>query len=284
MASSFPEILEDLEKRLGAFTISNGAGITVEGNFDRGFAVNIRKAFADGSGGTPPVTPTGACCIDGDCSITTEVFCNLAGGDYQGDDTVCDPNPCPQPPPTGACCVGESCSIETEDDCTGMGGTYQGDDTTCDPNPCPSEECLCGWDGFLGTGNRYLTRTSTFTYSDTKSAPFDSCTASWTHVTVETYNPITCEITVACSGGGSVDFDGDVTTWNWEPDGIGGCHCVTTSGTGICTPCGFNDCDHCEGASVISDTEEQYTCHFAITGFVSDADCTTVLSNQCIPI
>lgn len=133
MASSFPEILEDLEKRLGAFTISNGAGVTVEGNFDKGFAVNIRKQVAE------EIVPTGACCLDGACSITTEAACNFSGGTYQGDDTVCSPNPCP---PVGACCVDSDCSIETEDDCTGMGGVYQGDDTVCDPNPCTGGCCI----------------------------------------------------------------------------------------------------------------------------------------------
>ena len=38
---------------------------------------------------------TGACCEGGSCSITTEAACLAAGGVYQGDDTVCDPNPCP---------------------------------------------------------------------------------------------------------------------------------------------------------------------------------------------
>lgn len=37
--------------------------------------------------------PTGACCRgDGDCTITTRAGCS---GTYQGDNTVCSPNPCP---------------------------------------------------------------------------------------------------------------------------------------------------------------------------------------------
>lgn len=44
----------------------------------------------------PPIT-TGACCISGDCSILSESDCSIAGGTYQGDNTDCDPNPCPSP-------------------------------------------------------------------------------------------------------------------------------------------------------------------------------------------
>src|SRR6185436_9319202 len=39
----------------------------------------------------PPPSPTGACCDGEDCSITTEEACE---GEYQGDGTDCDPNPC----------------------------------------------------------------------------------------------------------------------------------------------------------------------------------------------
>ncbi len=38
-----------------------------------------------------PGGDTGACCIDGECTITTEVGCS---GTFQGIGTVCDPNPC----------------------------------------------------------------------------------------------------------------------------------------------------------------------------------------------
>lgn len=77
----------------------------------------------------------GACCFqDGSCVMAQgEQDCIDQGGDYQGDGTFCDPNPCPPPPVTGACCVGEECTITTEADCP---GEYQGDDTVCDPNPC----------------------------------------------------------------------------------------------------------------------------------------------------
>lgn len=36
----------------------------------------------------------GACCVGGSCEVMTESDCVSAGGEYQGDDTTCDPNPC----------------------------------------------------------------------------------------------------------------------------------------------------------------------------------------------
>ncbi|MBK8229817.1 MAG: hypothetical protein IPK72_04340 [Candidatus Eisenbacteria bacterium] len=79
----------------------------------------------------PPPPPTGACCVDFVCTITTQTEC---AGQYYGDGTVCDPTPCPPPPPTGACCLptGE-CVVTTAGDCQ---GSYEGDGTVCDPNPC----------------------------------------------------------------------------------------------------------------------------------------------------
>jgi len=47
-------------------------------------------------------TPTGACCTPavagygyGTCAITTQAACTGGGKTYEGDDTVCSPNPCP---------------------------------------------------------------------------------------------------------------------------------------------------------------------------------------------
>ncbi|RIK64554.1 MAG: hypothetical protein DCC65_14080 [Planctomycetota bacterium] len=84
----------------------------------------------------------GACCFaSGDCTLVSEVDCDTAGGVFQGNGTVCEPNPCPQP--TGACCdsVGD-CTIATEADCLNVVmGTYRGDNTTCSPNPCKGACC-----------------------------------------------------------------------------------------------------------------------------------------------
>ena len=80
--------------------------------------------------------PEGACCLlGGTCSITTEPDCL---GAYQGDDSSCSPNPCPQP---GACCLIDGTCLETlESVCSTTGGSYeeswQGEATSCSPNPC----------------------------------------------------------------------------------------------------------------------------------------------------
>jgi hypothetical protein len=46
---------------------------------------------------SPFAPPTGACCVgdQGECHVVTAGECETLGGQYQGDTTVCDPNPCP---------------------------------------------------------------------------------------------------------------------------------------------------------------------------------------------
>jgi hypothetical protein len=121
-------------------------GQGVSGNLQNGYCVRCppceEAAAPEGSGGIPTPTPTGACCRDGVCTVETQTSCESDGGIYQGNDSTCEPNPCPQPP-TGACCVGESCTIETGEGCAGLGGIYQGDDTTCEPNPCVETGACC---------------------------------------------------------------------------------------------------------------------------------------------
>ncbi len=81
------------------------------------------------------VQGAGACCFgDGSCIVLEMEDCT---GEFQGESTDCDPNPCP-PPPFGACCfVNGSCTISSDFDCEADGGTYFGEDVECDPNPCP---------------------------------------------------------------------------------------------------------------------------------------------------
>ena len=90
-----------------------------------------------------PTLANGACCFaDGHCSLLSSADCAAQGGTYQGDLTLCDPNPCPQP--MGACCaVDGGCSVISAADCATQGGAYQGDGTTCDPNPCPIPTGAC---------------------------------------------------------------------------------------------------------------------------------------------
>jgi hypothetical protein len=90
-----------------------------------------------------PMVLTGACCFaDGSCLVLSADDCSGQGGNYQGDNTTCNPNPCPQP--TGACCFGDgSCQVLTAADCGGQGGSYQGDNSSCNPNPCPQPTGAC---------------------------------------------------------------------------------------------------------------------------------------------
>ncbi len=74
----------------------------------------------------------GACCYeDGTCRLRSINFCD---GDYLGDDELCEPNPCPQPP-SGACCSPNGdCELSNVFFCE---ESYLGDGTDCSPNPCP---------------------------------------------------------------------------------------------------------------------------------------------------
>lgn len=90
----------------------------------------------------------GACCLaDGSCTVSTEGACVEAGGQYQGDGTNCDDDPCDLVEDYGACCLPDgSCLITFEFDCDGQ-GQWLGDDVPCDPNPCgpvPTTESTWG--------------------------------------------------------------------------------------------------------------------------------------------
>ncbi len=80
----------------------------------------------------------GACCFpDGTCRLLTQAACSQAGGTWQGVNTVCSPNPCPQP---GACCANGTCTITFQ---TGCSGQWMGPNTVCNPNPCPPSGACC---------------------------------------------------------------------------------------------------------------------------------------------
>ena len=87
--------------------------------------------------------PLGACCdLYGNCTPDqSEVACTTAGGIWQGDGTVCDPNPCVAY--IGACCFQDGSCVPdlSEPDCIAAGGIYQGDGTVCVPNPCVPFYC-----------------------------------------------------------------------------------------------------------------------------------------------
>jgi hypothetical protein len=90
----------------------------------------------DGNVPCPPDVRVGACCFsDGSCQVLDADGCDAAGGDYRGDDTVCDPNPCMAA--TGACCIDGVCSVLSQTDCESAGGDYQGDNVPCESDTCP---------------------------------------------------------------------------------------------------------------------------------------------------
>ncbi|MFQ5461767.1 MAG: IPTL-CTERM sorting domain-containing protein [Phycisphaerae bacterium] len=77
--------------------------------------------------------PIGACCQGAaGCSELNATDCAAAGGVYQGDNTVCTPDPCP---PVGGCCSLGTCSVETQADCEAIpNAIYNGDGTDCSDN------------------------------------------------------------------------------------------------------------------------------------------------------
>jgi hypothetical protein len=97
--------------------------------------------------------PTGACCSSVyTCSTASQAECEQSGGIYQGDGTVCEPNPC-VPAGWGACCyVADGvCQVGPSTACS---GEYLGDGTICTPYPChpmPTGACCAiqGEQGFV---------------------------------------------------------------------------------------------------------------------------------------
>lgn len=150
--------------------------------------------------------PTGACCVGGTCTIETFVDCQDAGGVYQGNDTVCDPNPCT----TGACCpaLGGACQDGLSADQCADGTWFPEElcaDITC-PDPLaacclPRGECVmltevdCGF--LCGTWN---TGETCETVSCTPDPNTGCCCLPYGATAIMT----DCECTTA--GG---DFDGD---------------------------------------------------------------------------
>ncbi len=91
--------------------------------------------------GWPLPPQTGACCLVeplGACEELYEPECILAGGEWLGAGSTCNPNPCPLP---GACCIGGVCEVLLQASCELIQGTFQGELTTCDPNPCEAVCC-----------------------------------------------------------------------------------------------------------------------------------------------
>ncbi len=232
---------------------------------------------------------TGACCINGVCSILSESDCTGGGGNYLGDDTTCDGVDCTQ----GACCFDTSCIVFTPSDCSDDGGIYQGDGTTCSPNPCcgGTDVCDCAFEGFNETGNFYLVRTehSIRTAHVEQSGGSDGCDVSLDITKVTTTilgESCECSAEVSCSGSVTSSSPGDPgygATCSYVSDGFGGCTFVRTSGSGSCNPLCLGACTGCS-ETPDSDTEASCDCDFSdptTPANVAHYEKTVTLSNQC---
>ncbi len=105
--------------------------------------------------GGPPPTDTGACCIDGVCSQTTEEGCS---GVFQGIGVPCSGGLCESGHcdncgggQGGACCVDGVCSNYTAEGCANAGGNFLGEGTSCDEVDCAQGACCFDTDCELFT-------------------------------------------------------------------------------------------------------------------------------------
>ncbi len=154
-----------------------GRFVTVDEHPGKGTVINV----ADTSSRRPTGGP-GACCLDGVCSIQTQSACEGSGGSYLGQGTcegvdctvgaccegstctlttaegcsgtfhgygtVCDPNPCGEPPATSRCCLPDhTCEDLTSAACIAAGGTFIAG-THCDDSACT----CCSIIGAFGPG------------------------------------------------------------------------------------------------------------------------------------
>lgn len=86
---------------------------------------------------TPPAS-IGACCSEeGACTAVLHPG-GACTGTYQGKDTSCSPNPCPQP--EGACCLPDAsatCIEATQAECEGESGIFHPETDECSEVDCP---------------------------------------------------------------------------------------------------------------------------------------------------
>jgi hypothetical protein len=82
------------------------------------------------------VTPTGACCVNGNCSVTTQANC---AGTWLGAGTTCTTGIC-----NGACCTTTgNCVVTTPTNCSAAGGTFHGPGSNCATVVCNPMGACC---------------------------------------------------------------------------------------------------------------------------------------------
>lgn len=166
------ETIIQLEQIHNNFRLLVGSNGTAEGNLQSGHAIcsTCPQEAPPTEGGiqpSPPPPPTGACCNGPTCTVDTEAHCISGGGTYQGDGTLCTPNPCV------AC---SNCGF----------GAFGGTPDACLPNGCLRINCDGTYSDPAPTpGLLYLTATCT------------ECDTGIQHIT--TVDPVTCMTNEECS-------------------------------------------------------------------------------------
>jgi hypothetical protein len=198
------------------------------------------------------IVASGACCTSaGVCSISTAAAC-ISG--YQGNGSVCAPNPCAQPS-TGGCCVNGSCSVQTESACVGAGGVYQGTNISCANVTCGSSGGAC--------------------CSTESSFCFNLSAAECAGNGIYQGNGTTCSASFQCPTGACCSASGTCT------GPVSPVQCSQAGGTfkGTGTTCGPSTCPPASGACCLStgacvNTQQSVCSGFGNTMFMAGATCT----------
>ncbi len=230
-----------------------GRFVTVDEHPGKGSVINVANTSSRRP--TPPVT-SGACCIDGECSILSESDCTDGGGNYLGVGSTCDDVDCT----TGVCCFDADCYdiFPTQEECEGEGGIFYGG-TTCDPNPCPFDPCTCAFSPFEGGGTtKYTTKTTTFTRTAHQITGTTDCDLEDDTVTTETCGSPGAIIT-SCSGTESGIWSEEPCMSTWEL-GEFGCHMVPGCPACATGECEFGGLGFTGGPT--SPTTYEATCHY----------------------
>lgn len=201
----------------------------------------------------------GACCNAslGTCSLQTSAGC---GGSYQGDNTACTPNPCPQP--TGACCLPlGTCEIRAANNCSGSGFTFRGASTVCANANCPQPTGAC-CNGTSCAANVAINTCATL--GGQFMGPGSTCAAG-----------NTCPLGACCLASGACVANSNAFA------------CTSQSGTfqGVGTTCGTVNCPQPNGACCTTSGAcveiDQATC--GIFGGAWQGGLTTCAATNCSP-
>ena len=190
-----------------------GRNVSVDERKGQGTVINVTRENG---------VITGACCAaDGSCSITTESQCEEEEGTYQGDGTVCDPNPCPD------CVVSSACHYDALLNCRGTGAG--GDGATAWANAisdwmsCPNAPFSCSGDPCFQTApaNGFKSRSGA-----TYQAAAENCVIRFTlDASISGNATVSGNLVVTDSIAGVVD----TTPFSFGLTGIGDTHDLTVT-------------------------------------------------------